>query len=105
MFLHAELQSVIRNICVASYPATAVLSTKCKLGARLRARRKGNGGDELRLNSTGSAPIRFQLMAPRLQRAANLSIDTRLRQRNARLRRHLGDDRHVVLGPGHRLAA
>ena len=34
MFLHAEQQSLLRNICVASYPATAALSTKCKPGAR-----------------------------------------------------------------------
>ncbi len=31
MFLHAERQSSLRNICVATYPATAVLSTECKL--------------------------------------------------------------------------
>jgi len=37
-------------------------------------------------------------MAPRLQRAADLAVHARLRQRNARFRCHLGNDRHVVFG-------
>src|SRR5258708_16110580 len=78
MFLHTERQSLLRNICVATYAPTAALSTKCKecklggAGAWLRARRKGNGGDEPRLNSTRSTPVLFPLLAPRFEFAADL---------------------------------
>src|SRR5258708_25477673 len=111
MFLHTERQSLLRNICVATYGPTAALSTKCKeckrggAGALWRARRKGTGGEEPRLNSTGSTPVLFQLVAPRFEFAADLPVHAGLGQRDPRLGRHLGDDRHVVLGPGHRLAS
>src|SRR5258708_32370523 len=90
MFLHTERQSLLRNICVATYAPTAALSTKCKecklggAGAWLRARRKGNGGDEPRLNSTGSTPGLFQLVAPRFEVAADLPVHAGLWQRDPR---------------------
>src|SRR6266540_56962 len=55
--------------------------------------------------SVRSASVEVQLVAPRLQSAADLAVDARLRQRDARLGRHVSDDRHIVLGPSHGLAA
>src|SRR5258708_5905603 len=93
MFLHTERQSLLRNICVATYAPTAALSTKCKecklggAGAWLRARRKGNGGDEPRLNSTRSTPVLFQLLSPPFEFAADLPVHTRFGQRAPHRRR------------------
>src|SRR5437879_4891702 len=46
-----------------------------------------------------------ELEAPRLERAADLPRYIGLWQRNAARRGHFGDDRHVVLRPGHGLRA
>src|SRR6266567_2793004 len=57
------------------------------------------------VRSTPSASIRLQFVAPRFQCSADLAVDACLRQCNTGFSRHLGDDRHIVLGPSHGLAA
>src|SRR5712692_3863055 len=49
------------------------------------------------------ASVGIELEPARLERAADLPRYIRLWQRNAALGSHFGDDRHVVLGPGHSL--
>src|SRR5438876_7385221 len=49
--------------------------------------------------------VLIKLEAARLERAADLPRDIGLRQRNAARGGHFGDDRHVVLRPGHGLRA
>src|SRR5258708_9500979 len=101
MFLHTERQSLLRNICVATYAPTAALSTKCKecklggAGAWLRARRKGNGGDGPRLNSTGPTPVLFPLVATGVALAADLPVHAGLGQRESGPLRRLGVDLDV----------
>src|SRR5580765_3775429 len=52
-----------------------------------------------------SHPVVVKLVAARLERAADVARHGCLRQRNTTLRRHRGDDGHVVLRPGHGLPA
>src|SRR5436190_21871400 len=49
--------------------------------------------------------VLVQLVAPRLEAPTDLAGHLALRQLKAMLARHLGDDRHVVLGPSHGLHA
>src|ERR1043166_187123 len=53
----------------------------------------------------GSATVRFEVVALGLEQAAELARYAGLRQSEAAVRRHLGDDRHVVFGPGHGLGS
>src|ERR1700675_4417168 len=98
MFRYVEPGNARRNTCASSYSVTAALVNEMSAWCNpalivvksARTRRQ-------------SAAVEFQFVAPRLERPADFAVHPGLRQRNARLGRHLGDDRHVVFRPGHGL--
>src|SRR5881296_556484 len=97
-----------RNTCAANYAPTAALSTNSQESTFRRVPHQRAAYAPGRTNEASRpalAAVLVQLVAPRLQAAADLAAHLRLRQRDARIGRHFGDDRHIVVGPGHRLHA
>src|SRR4051812_45212871 len=81
-----------------SYSASATRVPCCARAQGVAARHANARRNSLR-------SIFVQLVPLRLERAADLAVDARLRQRDAALAGHFRNDRHIVLGPGHGLPA